>query len=107
MKLAVTLLCLAIPAMPALALVTDQGCFDQCAQQAGSRLQCLTRCSRDDAPLAKGAIRPRATPIPEHLPVIEADEMFVQLMAQADAACRAGNKQACVNYQQLKAGLGH
>lgn len=105
MRFAVAGVCLAMLAMPARALVTDQGCFDQCDQQAGSRLQCLTRCSRDDTPVTKGRVRPKATPVPK--PVIEQDEMFVQLMAQADAACRVGNQQACLNYRQLKAGLGN
>ena len=83
---------------------TDQACLDNCIHQGNKQLQCLSYCSTDDMPFQPRK-KPKASPAkPRQANGLPETDMLGELMAQADAACKAGNRQACVNLQQMKAG---
>ncbi|RTL57665.1 MAG: hypothetical protein EKK46_02750 [Rhodocyclaceae bacterium] len=85
------------------ALTTDQACLDDCIRDGGRKLQCLTQCSTDIPTVIRK--RPLATPAPpRQANGLPETDMLGEMMAQAEAACKVGNKQACLNLKQMKAG---
>jgi len=83
---------------------TNQACLDDCIRKGTGKLQCLNYCSSDDLPF-RPRQKPQASPAkPRQANGLPETDMLGEMMAQADAACKAGNKQACLNLRQMKAG---
>lgn len=88
-------------ASPARAWDDNQACVDRCLTQA-DKLRCLRECSAADvSSLRKGKVKP----LPQSEPAeLEEADFLGQMMAQAAAACKQGNKQACRNLAAMRAG---
>lgn len=92
---------LLLMALPLVAGAANDACLSDCLKQGG-KLRCVQSCGSDDL-VVRGKKKPARLPHSEPVPSGEVD-MYRELMAQAEAACAEGNKQACRNVQAMKAG---
>jgi hypothetical protein len=88
-------------ALPLRAGAANDACLNDCLKQGG-KLRCLQSCGSDDV-IVSG--KKKSARLPHSEPVRSGEvDMYRELMAQAEAACAEGNKQACRNVQAMKAG---